>query len=365
MQETCAAIKSGNVQMIKILLKCLVFAGLSSLITIETFAQNPASAKSSDMLRMTDGSVIYGTIRDIEEGIILFNTAFAGDLKIKISEVIELDSSEPVAVKLSDGSVLENVVISLAETGSTATTSQTELEAPLDLRQIVTLNPEPWEVGLGYKHEGAASLALVQQRGNSDTDQLDYRIEGKWTGDDDRFSGVAEGELDESEGIKNAQNWMVTAKYDRFMGDTSYIGLNSSIKQDEFADLDMRFYLGPYFGRDFYDTKRFNLSAELGLTYVRENFIQAENQSYPGANWTLDIGSDIFGSDTEFYVKHKGIWDLDNLDEVILDTRFGLKIPLMMNIQAAAEYTIEYDSGAVDGVDEIDQSLKVRFGYRW
>jgi hypothetical protein len=37
----------------------------------------------------------------------------------------------------------------------------------------------------------------------------------------------------------------------------------------------------------------------------------------------------------------------------------------MMNIQAAAEYSVEYDSGAVDGVDEIDQSLKVRFGYRW
>jgi putative salt-induced outer membrane protein YdiY len=314
---------------------------------------------------MTDGSVIYGTIRDIEEGVILFNTAFAGDLKIKISDVIELNSTEPVAVKLSDGSVLENVVISLAEDGSSVRTPQTALEAPLDLTEIVTLNPEPWEVGLGYKHEGAASLALVQQRGNSDTDQLDYRIEGKWTGDDDRFSGIAEGELDESDGIKNAENWMLTAKYDRFMGDTSYIGVNSSLKQDEFANLDMRFYLGPYFGRDFFDTKRFNLSAELGLTYVLEKFIDSENQSYPGANWSLDIGSDIFGSDTEFYLKHKGIWDLDNLDEVILDMRFGLKIPLMMNIQAAAEYTIEYDSGAVDGVDEIDQSLKVRFGYRW
>jgi len=351
--------------MTKILLKFLIVTGLSVTLAFKALSQETTVSESSDQLRMTDGSVIYGTIRDIEDGVIFFSTAFAGDLKINVSEVIELNSTKPVAVKLSDGSVLENVLISLAEDGSSVSTPQTSLEAPLDLTEIVTLNPEPWEVGLGYKHEGAASLALVQQRGNSDTDQLDYRIEGKWTGDDDRFSGAAEGELDESDGIKNAENWMVTAKYDRFMGDTSYIGVNSSIKQDEFADLDMRFYLGPYFGRDFYDTKRFSLSAELGLTYVRENFIQAENQSYPGANWTLDIASDIFGSDTEFYVKHKGIWDLDNLDEIILDTRFGLKIPLMMNIQAAAEYSVEYDSGAVDGVDEIDQSLKVRFGYRW
>ena len=36
-----------------------------------------------------------------------------------------------------------------------------------------------------------------------------------------------------------------------------------------------------------------------------------------------------------------------------------------MNVQAAAGYSLEYDSGAPEGIDEIDQSIKVRFGYRW
>lgn len=341
------------------------------LLTILILSTTPSSIKAQtlssplDMITLSNGSLVYGTVTNIKNGKVTINTDFAGKLEIDTQHIHKLQTQNPVVVKLSNGTVLENVVIALEDQTPVLQNIGTEAAAEVALTDIVAINPEPWQIGEGYKHEGTASLALVQQRGNSDTDQLDYRIEGKWTGEDDRFSIIAEGELDESEGMKNAENWLITGKYDRFMGGTTYLGVNSSLKQDVFADLDMRFYLGPYFGRQFLDADRFKLSAELGLTYVQENYISGNDQRYPGANWSVNIGSDIFGEDTELYFNHKGIWDLDSLSDVILDTRIGFKIPLMMNIQAAAEYSLEYDSGAATGVDEIDQSLKVRFGYRW
>ncbi len=342
----------------------LLIAFWTSIQTSFAAAENSAT-NIPDSITLANGSVIHGTVSNIKNGKVHINTDFAGTLQIDSKKIVEMSTHNPVVVKLSNGTVLENVLIELVNQTPILQTVGTQSEAVVALTDIVAINPEPWQIGEGYKHEGGASLALVQQRGNSDTDQLDYKLEGKWTGDDDRFSVTAEGELDESDGMTNAENWLVTGKYDRFMGGTTYLGVNSSLKQDVFADLDMRFYLGPYFGRQYYDTNRFKLSAELGLTYVQENYISADDRSYPGANWTVSIGSDIFGADTELYLTHKGIWDLDSLEDIVLDTRIGLKIPLLMNIQAAAEYSLEYDSGAVAGVDEIDQSLKVRFGYRW
>jgi len=336
----------------------------ASIYTTLASANTP-DVNPLDTITLKNGSVLYGTVKNIKNGKVIVATDFAGKLEIESTQILSMNTKKAVVVKLSNGKVLENVVIELNDQTPILQTLGTTAAAKVALTDIVAINPEPWQIGEGYKHEGGASLALVQQRGNSDTDQLDYKIEAKWTGDDDRFSIIAEGELDESDGMTNAENWIVTGKYDRFMGGTTYLGVNSSLKQDIFADLDMRFYLGPYFGRQFYDADRFKLSAELGLTYVQENYINSEDKTYPGANWTLNIGSDIFGDDTELYVNHKGIWDLDSLSDVVLDTRIGIKIPLMMNIQAAAEYSLEYDSGAVDGVDEIDQSIKVRFGYRW
>ena len=65
------------------------------------------------------------------------------------------------------------------------------------------------------------------------------------------------------------------------------------------------------------------------------------------------------------YVDHIGIWDLDNTDDIILNTTFGLAFPLLFGLEGAAEILLEYDSGAVEGVEDLDQTYSLRIGYRW
>jgi hypothetical protein len=42
-----------------------------------------------------------------------------------------------------------------------------------------------------------------------------------------------------------------------------------------------------------------------------------------------------------------------------------LAFPLLWSLEAAAEVLFEYDSGAVEGVDENDETYKFRIGYSW
>jgi hypothetical protein len=37
----------------------------------------------------------------------------------------------------------------------------------------------------------------------------------------------------------------------------------------------------------------------------------------------------------------------------------------LWNFEAAAELVLDYDSGAVDDVDELDQTYRFRLGYSW
>ena len=60
-----------------------------------------------------------------------------------------------------------------------------------------------------------------------------------------------------------------------------------------------------------------------------------------------------------------GIWNLKDTSDIVLNTTFGLSFPLMWDLEAAAEMLFEYDSGAVTGVDDLDQTYKVRLGYTW
>jgi hypothetical protein len=54
-----------------------------------------------------------------------------------------------------------------------------------------------------------------------------------------------------------------------------------------------------------------------------------------------------------------------NTDDVVLNTTFGLSFPLLGNLETSAEILLEYDTGAVEGVEELDQTYKFRIGYTW
>ena len=82
-------------------------------------------------------------------------------------------------------------------------------------------------------------------------------------------------------------------------------------------------------------------------------------------NWNIHAQSNYLGGDSRLYVDHIGIWDLDNTDDIILNTTFGLAFPLLFGLEGAAEILLEYDSGAVEGVEDLDQTYSLRIGYRW
>jgi hypothetical protein len=162
-----------------------------------------------------------------------------------------------------------------------------------------------------------------------------------------------------------ADNWKIIGKYDYFLDGSWYTGVNVSSKMDTFRDLDLRYYIGPYLGRQFYDQPVFMLEAELGLSYVNEDFISAEDQDYPGANWTVRISSDYLSGGTSLYMNHNAIWNLDTTEDSVLNTAFGLSFPLLGNLEAAAEVLYEYDSGALPNIEKLDETYNFRIGYTW
>ena len=106
------------------------------------------------------------------------------------------------------------------------------------------------------------------------------------------------------------------------------------------------------------------MSAETGLVYVDTDYISAEDQDYVGASWTVDATSNIIGGNTKLYINHVGILDTDSQD-VILNTTLGFSFPMLGMLEASAEFLLEYDSGAIEGIDELDETYQIRVGYGW
>jgi hypothetical protein len=317
-----------------------------------------------DEVVLKNGSRILGTVTSARDGLIVIETDFAGTLSIDSTTVDVMRTQGSLVVQLADGQVIRDQPILLEEGGMLVTTDSGAQRA-YGMSDILLVNPEPWELGDGYKAFGLVSFAWGIERGNTDTDELDYKVDSVWRSLEDRYTVKFNGAVDKANGIKNADNTTLVGKYDYFLDGPNYWGAKAAAEQDEFADLDLRTLIGPYYGRQFYEEPIFTLSGELGLAYVTEDFINAEDQEYPGANWDLHISSDYLGGDSVLYIDHVGIWNLKDTEDIILNTSFGLAFPLLFSLEAAAEIVYKYDSGAVAGVEELDETYRIRIGYTW
>lgn len=50
---------------------------------------------------------------------------------------------------------------------------------------------------------------------------------------------------------------------------------------------------------------------------------------------------------------------------MIVNTTIGAGFPISEGFKAALEAEFEYDGGAAEGVDELDETYKFRLGYEW
>ena len=291
-------------------------------------------AQALDRIELRDGSVIQGTFKDADGGKVTIETSFAGTLEIAQEEIVAMNVASDLVLQMDDGAVLEASGLTVDDQELQLETQAAETYA---LAELTRINPEPWELGNGYNFGGLASIAFNSQRGNTELDELDYRVEGLWESLKDRYRLTAFGEVDEAQGTKNAENWTVRARYDRVQTGDWYWGGGASAEQDLFADLDLRTTIGPYIGRKFYTDPVFELEAETGLAYITEDFVSAEDREYIGSTWDVHIGSNYLGGDSRLYLDHTGIWNLDEAENIVLKTTLGIAFPLLKGIEGAAE----------------------------
>jgi hypothetical protein len=336
-------------------------------VTVEEVEQQQAEAAADpllDVLLLNNGSKILGTVTGIRDGAVSIDTEFAGTLSISSQHIASVQTTQPVIMQLVDETVIRDEPLYVDHDRIIVDPGSPQ-ERSYALESLLSVNPEPWELGQGYKWTGLASLATAKQRGNTHRDELDYKLETFLRSDDDRYTVRVNGEIDETDGVRAADNWSMIGKYDYFFDVRTYWGANVFAEQNEFADLDLRFFVGPYIGRQLSTAPVFQMEAEVGLAYVSVDYFTAEDEDYPGANWEVHLTSNYLGGESRIYFDQLGIWNLKHVSDVLVNNTFGVAFPLLWRIEGAAEIVLDYDGGAVEGVSKLDETYRFRVGYTW
>ncbi len=324
-----------------------------------------AGRVAADELLMKNGSRLVGTLVSASQSDVVFDTPFAGQIKIKQANIERIVADHKVTLMMSDGTVFREKQI-VSRDQRLLVMGADQQPVMFDVEDIKLVNPEPWRIGDGYKWFGQVNSAVLSDRGNTDTDQLDVDLESIWRSLEDRYTVRLLWELDSADGVENKDTSTLRSKYDRFRVENpdNYFGGQVALERDKFADLKLRTTIGPYLGRQFFETELLTLHAELGVVFVEEDFDLAPDDDFWGSNWEVRLISDII-PDTQLYVNADGIVNYDHVDRQLVTTTLGISLPVIYGLKAGAEVRYKYNGGASEGVDDLDESYNIKFGYTW
>ncbi len=159
--------------------------------------------------------------------------------------------------------------------------------------------------------------------------------------------------------------WNIRGNYDYFFNKNAYVTALAAFERDELADINLRSSVGPLFGYQFYESRPLNLLTEAGLLWVDEDYIGAEDDRFWKPAWRVHFDKYIFEGNLQFYHEHFGAVRANDIDNWLINSRTGFRVPITRGMLVSVEYKLDYDNSPINDNDSTESTVRLKLGYKW
>ncbi len=328
-------------------------------LSLTLFIFSPASA---DEVRLKNGDRITGKIISMSAQKLVVETAYAGKITVDWNAVTHLITDSPITVKL-DGTVSLEGTAESTESGKMKLKQEKVKEpATLLLSDVAGINPTP-EPPVRISARVNAGLGATD--GNTDNKSVYFDGQFSARTKKNRISLGGEYSREETDGDPTVDRALGFIKYDHFFYEKWYGFAKTSAEKDDFKDLNLRTDIGAGPGYQLFESDVLNLGFEAGVSYVNEDFIEAEDDNYAAGRWAMDYNQYFYKKFFQLFLFNEGFVDTGDSDNIWIRTRAGIRIPLYKQINLSAQYNLDWDNQPSPGKVKTDQQFVLTFGYSY
>lgn len=308
----------------------------------------------ADQLLMANGDRLSGKVVSKSGDWLLFETGYAGKLRIRWHDVRELTTDQPVTVLLEDEE--------LTKASRFAPQAGTDV---VELADVSHINPPPELSGEGIAFDGRIDIGLDSTSGNTDTQT--YHLETEAVVRTRGYRVTLTGLYDEASdsGVKSIKKASAGAKYDRFLSEHWYVYGHTKFKHDRFKDLKLRSEVGLGAGHQFIETAERKLALEAGLTQVDDDYYLATDESLLSARWAANFETLFYRDLLTLFHNHELTVPLEDSNDYVLSARTGVRIPVANHLDTTIGVDVDYDNEPSAGNDKTDLHYLFTLGYKW
>tara|TARA_R110002049_G_scaffold252263_1_gene426748 strand:- start:49045 stop:49866 length:822 start_codon:yes stop_codon:yes gene_type:complete len=212
------------------------------------------------------------------------------------------------------------------------------------------------------KLSGDFDIGLSTSSGNSNDDSYIGAAELRARSPLNRYMIRVERAFEKSDGDKTKDETFGSLQYDHFLSEKWYLFNSASFQEDEIELLNLRTALSAGIGHQFFERDDLMLSAELGPSYVNEDFDDEADNDYLAARWAVNYEHDVFDWVSIFH-HQEGLFGLETSDDLVIRTRNGMKFPLGNGFNAKAQANLDWDKSPAEGAASTDKEYIFTLGY--
>lgn len=306
---------------------------------------------NADVIQLTNGDRISGTVGNITSGNVTVTTAYAGDVVIAMASVADIQTDGTYDVTLTSGDQVSGQLVAdgVLVNGNVR---------PTRIADISLLAPPPSDEPVWTSRIDAfATLS----NGNAKTQTLSLIGDSLYTHGKNEHRVTAYWGDAEAEGETTQEQIEIDYTYRRYLQNDWYAGANVEYFRDALKDVDSRWTVGASLGKLFWDNALGRFSAEIGISQVFED-LAGDSESNPAVRWAM--GYNRFLSPTmEFYHNNEILKILDSDRGEIFDSSTGLRFSMSDALSISLRTDFRHETKPPEGAHRSDITYAVGVGY--
>jgi len=354
---------------------------LTSLIIFILFASSVASA---DTIKLKNGDHITGTIKAITDGKLTLATEYAGEIKIDLKLIADLQSDSSLCLKASSDEAVCGQIKKLVR-GKVEIADSSDKVREVEIDKVVSLadaksdsksksalasaSPVATDVPsliseIFSDWKGGVDFGFSLSRGNTRSGQLSLFVNSKRSFGRDTLQLNGNALYGSVNGAQSISANRFDVRYDHFLSDRAFVYFVTEAETNKPKRLELRNAHGGGFGWQIAKSDRVRFSTFGGVGTINQDFDDAPStfgiEGRMGQEMTLSL------SDKMRIINNYEIL-MNVSDHGSNRSQFNLtfQAPLVENIVLGVRYYNRYDSRPLPDTQSTDSGVVTTLGYRF
>lgn len=323
---------------------------------------------SADVVETTNGARLVGKITSVHGGVVTLDTDYAGEIKVKQDQVVSITTTNPVAVRLADGSGIVGIISS--PTANKLTIANPTRTVDSSVKYIAATwaagQEDPDVVAKRRRWSYEASADINGRSGTQSQLTTGYAYRAKLVGPDDTFQYYTDYLRQESEGVVSSNQFKAGVDYADTITDGKTWYVNDEAGFDHVNEITLYDLAAAGFGYSFIKEKNEELTGRMGLSYRYDDYSTPDTASLSsvGADVELQYGLKVKNSElTDKITFDPTFQDLGNF---VLTHELSFNVPIdKSRWKVGTGVANTYYSRPVGGVDKLTTLYFAKLIFAW